>query len=79
MNEDSSIVIFSGTEWQAQMVKALLEASSIKAFIKDEVIGTLLPWYSGGGGASVKVVIQHKDLEPAKLIVEEYEQNMSTN
>ncbi len=75
MNENNSIVVFLGTEWQAQMVKGLLEASDITAFIKDEIIGTLLP-YSGGGSISVKVVIQHKDIEKAKPIVEEYMKNM---
>ncbi len=79
MNKEDSIVIFSGTGWQAQMVKSLLETSGINSFIKDEVIGTLLPWYSGGGGTSVKVVIQHKDVQKAKAIVEEYERNMQDN
>lgn len=76
MKNDNSIVVFSGTEWQAQMVKGLLESSGITAFIKDEVIGTLLPWYSGGGGSAVKVVIKQVDLEKAEPIVEEYKQNM---
>ena len=71
MNDGNSIVVFSGTTWQAQMVKGLLEASGITAFIKDGFIGTLAPWYSGGGGAAVKVVILNKDLDKARPIVEE--------
>jgi len=79
MNEDNSIVVFSGTTWQSQMVKSLLETSGISAYIKDEIIGTLAPWYSGGGGAAVKVVILNKDLDKARPIIEKYEQNMRIN
>jgi len=79
MNEDNSIVVFSGTTWQAQMVKSLLESSGITAFIKDGIIGTLAPWYSGGGGAAVKVIILDKDLDKAMPIIEEYERNIREN
>lgn len=78
MTEDNSIVVFSGSDWQANMVKSLLEASEIKAFIKDSYMGTLAPWYvSGGGAGAVKVVISKIDVDKAKLIIAEYEQNRS--
>lgn len=78
MNKDNSIIIFSGSDWQANMVKSMLEAADIRAFIKDGFMGTIAPWYVGGGGAgAVKVIILKKDIEKAKSIIQEYEQNSS--
>lgn len=74
------IEIFSGTIWQAEMVKSLLENAEIQAFLKDENTGSLAPWYTASGGVgSVKVVVSSSDFDKAKLIVTEYEKNIKTN
>lgn len=74
----SAIEIFSGTLYEAEMVKNLLENENIEAFLKDEYIGTIAPWYSAGGGAgSVRVIVLNHFFEKAKLIVEEYEKHRS--
>lgn len=71
------IEIFAGTPWQAGMVKTLLEDSGIQAFIADEIIGTLNPWWTAPGGAgAIKVRISSKDYDQAKKIVDQYEQNL---
>jgi hypothetical protein len=73
------VEIFAGTGWQAGMVKSLLEDAGIEAFLKDEIMGTLSPWYTAPGGeGSVKVIISDLDLDKAKLLVEEYEENLKT-
>ena len=36
-----SVEIFTGIIWQAEMVKNLLENADIKAYLTDEIIGTL--------------------------------------
>jgi len=70
------IEIFSGTSWEAAMVKSQLDNVGITAFIKDGIMGTLNPWHNSPGGVgSVKVTINSVDYERAKLIVEEYERN----
>ena len=70
------IEIFSGTSWEAELVKIQLDNVGIIAFIKDGFMGTLYPWYTAPGGVgSVKVTINSDDYERAKLIVEEYERN----
>jgi hypothetical protein len=70
------VKVFSGTTWQAEMVKSLLENAEIKAFVKDSIMGTLAPWYTAPGGAgSVKVLVSSTDFEIAKQIVSEYEAN----
>ncbi|SMO75132.1 Putative signal transducing protein [Saccharicrinis carchari] len=68
------IEIFSGDLYEAEMVKNLLENENIEAFLKDEYIGTIAPWYSAPGGAgSVKVIVLSKYFEKARRIVEAYE------
>jgi len=71
------IEVFAGTTIQAQMLKSILNDSEIEAFLKDEVIGSMAPWYTGPGGfASVKVVVSKDDYEKAMLIVAEFEKNI---
>jgi hypothetical protein len=70
------IEIFAGTSWQAEMVKSLLKNAEIEVYLKDEIVGTLSPWWTASGGVgSVKVVVSNLDFANAKLIVEEYERN----
>jgi hypothetical protein len=71
--EDRLIEIYMGTDWQAGMVKSLLENEGIEAFMKDEIMGTLNPWWSSPGGVgAVKVVISSADYGKAKEIVDQY-------
>lgn len=67
------IEIFSGLGWQAQMVKNMLENEGIESYIKDEIIGTIAPWYINPGAGSVSVVISALDYDRARIIVDEYE------
>ncbi|MDD2584469.1 MAG: DUF2007-related protein [Bacteroidales bacterium] len=78
--EENSTVIYSGSDWQANMVKSLLEAADIKAFIKDGHMGTIAPFhFMGSNTGAVKVLILEKDINRAKEIIEKYEQNRSDN
>jgi len=71
------VVVFAGTAWQAGMVKSLLENAGVSAFTKDEIIGTLNPWWTAPGGAgSVSVLISDFDYDNAKPIVDDYENNL---
>jgi hypothetical protein len=79
-NEIDPVEVFAGTTWQAEMVKSLLGDSGIQAYIKDEVIGTLSPWWTAPGGAgAVKVIVSNADVDAAKPIVAAYEENLKTN
>ena len=74
------VEVYSGSFWEAEMVKSLLENAEITAFVKDEIMGTIAPWYSAPGGVgSVKVIVSNLDYDNAKIIVEEYEKNIETN
>jgi len=71
------VEVFAGTIMQAGILKSLLEDSEIEAFLKDEIMGSMAPWYSSGGGAaSVKVVVSKSDYERAILVVAEFEKNI---
>ena len=71
------IEVFAGTVMQASMVKSLLENAEIEAFLKDEYMGTFNPWHAAPGGVgAVKVFVASPDYEKAKIIVNEYEDNL---
>lgn len=77
MNSDQEIYpveVFDGNDWNASMVKSLLDNAEIEAFVKDEKMGVLAPWNVAGGGAgSVKIFVSNVDLQKAKEVIEQYE------
>jgi len=50
-DETKPVEVYSGTPWQAGMIKSLLENAEIKAFMQDVIMGTLNPWWTSPGGA----------------------------
>lgn len=75
-NQITPVEVFSGLMWEAEMVKNLLENENIEAFLNDEILGTLAPFYVNSGGmGSVRVIVSNTDFEKAKLVVTEYESN----
>jgi Rad3-related DNA helicase len=78
VEEFDPVVVFSGTLLEADMVKSLLENEGIPAYLKDEYMGTMVPWNVAPGGAgAVKVVVAQRDETNALSIVEEYRHNVS--
>ena len=39
-----SIEVFSGSPWEAEIIKGLLESNDIRCVIKDGIMGTLAPY-----------------------------------
>jgi len=67
------VEIFDGNDWDASMVKSLLDNAEIEAFVKDSQMGVLEPWVVAGGGAgSVKIFVSNVDLEKANEVIEQY-------
>jgi hypothetical protein len=76
--ETKLVEVFSGTSWEAGIVKSLLENAEIQVYLKEEVRGTLAPWHVAPGGvAAVKVIVADSDLENAKQVVTDYKNNNS--
>jgi len=73
MTNDNNIFpveVFSGTIWDAELVKSILEDHGIETFLFDENIGTLAPWYAAGGGAgSVRVMVSNFDAGTARDLI----------
>ncbi len=71
--ESRFVVVYEGNTIEADLVKSLLEGNGITAFLKDEVMGTLAPFYvTPGGAGAVKVVVAREDLHLAEPILQEF-------
>ena len=40
-----AIEVFSGSPWEAEIIKGLLESNDIRCVIKDGIMGTLAPYH----------------------------------
>lgn len=69
--EEETVRVYAGNATEAHIIKGLLEDSGITAFLKDEIIGTIAPFYvSPGGVGAVKIIVAKKDVERAKNIIQ---------
>ena len=69
------VEVFDGKQWQAMLVKSLLENAEIETFLKDERMGILVPWNVDGGGAGpIKIFVSSLDAEKAREVIAQYEQ-----
>ena len=58
MTASKQIEVFAGNIIEAGMVCSLLESAAIHAYLKDEIMGTMNPWFvSAGGVGAVKVLV----------------------
>ncbi len=76
MDKMKLVEVFSGTSWEAGVVKSLLENAEIQVYLKDEIRGTLASWHvTPGGVGAVKVVVADTDLGKANIVVADFEKN----
>jgi hypothetical protein len=74
LNESDPVVVWSGTAWKAGLLKSMLENDEIETYLKDEIMGTLNPWWTSPGGAgSVSLVVSKGNVARALTIIKEYE------
>jgi len=70
------VEVFAGSQWEAALVKSLLENAEIEAYLKDEIRGTTMPWQVTPGGINaVKVIVSSDDIDLARQVVSEFETN----
>lgn len=75
-NKNNLVEIFAGSSLDAEIVNSLLKDSDIESFLRNEHMGTIAPWQvSAGGAGAVKIIINSRDYETAKQIIENYERN----
>ncbi len=75
-NNDTPVEVFAGMLWEAELLRAILEDAEIYAFLTDKIFGGVLPpIYSATDTGQVKVKVSDRDVERAKVIVREFEEN----
>ena len=67
---DKITEIFSGTVWECEMVKSLLENEGIECFFRN-YFGTSYG-YVPASSESVRIMISDSDYEMAKIVVDNY-------
>ncbi|NEU08365.1 DUF2007 domain-containing protein [Flavihumibacter sp. R14] len=73
--EKEPVEIFSGTSWEAEMVKSLLENEGITGYLINEA-GTVFPFdITEGGTGAVKVMVAEADSKHALSVVAKYRAN----
>ncbi len=70
MGKDKIIEIYSGTMWESELVKSLLQVANIESFLRNTVLNSYAyePIISEG----VKVMISNSDFVEAKKIVDDF-------
>lgn len=60
-----SVEVFSGSPWEAEIIKGLLETSEIRCVVKDGILGTLAPYIA----PAVSILVLEDDYEAATEII----------
>ena len=67
------VVVASGPVMKIGMAQGLLEHNHIPYFIENETLGTLAaPYVSSGGLHAVKILVEKKNAEKAKTLLNDY-------
>ncbi len=76
-NKDRIIEVFSGTLWESEMVKSLLQDAEIESFLRNTNLNTYI--YEPIQASGVKVMILSSNYEKAREIVDNYFRNMNND
>lgn len=70
--DDALLVeVFTGSRWEAEVTKGLLESNGIKVALKDGIMGTIAPYIS----PEVAVMVNENDYEIANEIINSRRKN----
>ena len=72
-DKDVFVTAFSGTLWEAEMVKTLLLDAGVESFLQHATLNSYA--FEPISSEGVKVIISGRDIETAKAIVEVYSKN----
>jgi len=73
-DNDTIIELFSGTLWEAEMVRSLLQNAGIQSFIKNSILNDYA--YDPICASAVKVIISSYNLQQAQEVVDDYFRKM---
>ena len=75
--KDDLVVVFAGSVFDATLAKNLLEGAQIEAFLQDEQMGRLIPFYlSAMSAGAVKVAVRPADAEEARIVLSATDESM---
>ena len=60
-----SIEVFSGSPWEAEIIKGLLESNDIRCVVKDGIMGTLAPYIA----PAVSIRVTEEEYEAATELI----------
>ena len=60
-----SVEVFSGSPWEAEIIKGLLESNDIRCVVKDGIMGTLAPYIA----PSVSILVTEEEYEGATELI----------
>lgn len=66
-DQSKSVEVFSGSSWEAEIIKGLLESNGIRSVLKDGILGTLAPYIA----PAVSLLVTEEDYEEAQRIINE--------
>jgi len=75
-DSDPVIEVFSGTQWEADIVVTLLGDWGIDCFLRNAVLNTYL--YDPIRASGVQVMVLESGFAEAKKVVDEYRKNRDT-
>lgn len=76
-DKEKMVEIFTGTSIDVEILKTVFADHGIASYVKDGLVGTIVPFQAAGGGAgSVKLTISSADLDAALPVLEEYKKNL---
>ena len=73
-NKEKLVTVFTGTVWQAELIRGLLETNNIPCAIMDETIGAITSSYAGFG-KGVLVVVNEADKEKALELIKDSQES----
>ncbi|MDA3905234.1 MAG: DUF2007-related protein [Bacteroidales bacterium] len=72
-----AVDLYSGTLWEVELLKSLLENAEIESFIKDGIIGNTFPFQAAPGAVNpIKLVVSSNDYDMALIVLEEFKKNL---
>ena len=72
-NKEKLVTVFTGTAWQAEIIKGLLDTNEIPCAIMDETIGAITSSYAGFGKGVLVVVNEEDEAKALELIKDSQE------
>ena len=71
--EANFAVVFQGSPMDAEVVKEILADHGIRAYLRNELMGTIAPWHiTPGGFAPVEVEVSSADKEKALQLIDDF-------